>query len=71
MAELKYITVDQAREAKAMNIKDYLNPKMQYNGCTTSFAPYFCDYAVRKVKAMKALGDSEAQRSELWGAGCY
>jgi membrane peptidoglycan carboxypeptidase len=71
MAELKYITVDQAREAKAMNIKDYLNPKMQYNGCTTSFAPYFCDYAVRKVKAMKALGDSEAQRSELWRAGGY
>ena len=71
MAELDYITVDQAREAKAQNIEDYLKPRVLYNGCTTSFAPYFCDYAVRKVKELKALGETEAQREAAWRAGGY
>lgn len=71
MAELEYITVDQAREAKALNVEDYLDPKLQYNGCTTSFAPYFCDYAVRQVRELKALGETPEKRSEAWRAGGY
>ena len=71
MAELGYITVEQAREAKAQDIEDYLKPKVLYNGCTTSFAPYYCDYAVRKVKELKALGDTPEQRAEAWRQGGY
>lgn len=71
MAELGYITVEQARKAKAKDIKDYLKPKTLYNGCTTSFAPYFCDYAVRQVKQMEALGETAEQRAEAWRTGGY
>jgi membrane peptidoglycan carboxypeptidase len=71
MAELDYITVDEAREAKAMDVEDYLNPRIQYNGCTTSFAPYFCDYAVRAVSDMRALGSSAEKRADAWRAGGY
>ena len=71
MAELDYITVDEAREAKAMDVEDYLKPKIQYNGCTTSLAPYFCDYAVRAVSDMRALGSSPEKRADAWRAGGY
>ena len=71
MAELGYITVDEAREAKAMDVEDYLKPKLQYNGCTTSFAPYYCDYAVRQVREMQALGDTPEARSDAWRAGGF
>ncbi len=71
MAELGYITVDQARAAKAKKIKTYLKPSVQYNGCTTSFAPYFCDYAVRMVRQMKALGATQEARDAAWRDGGY
>ncbi len=71
MAELGYITVDEAREAKALDVEDYLDPKIQYNGCTSSIAPYYCDYAVREVKGLKALGKTAKQREEAWKAGGY
>jgi membrane peptidoglycan carboxypeptidase len=71
MAELGYITAEQAREAKALDIEDYLKPKVLYNGCTTSFAPYFCDYAVRQVRSLRALGETPAQRAEAWRTGGY
>jgi membrane peptidoglycan carboxypeptidase len=71
MAELGYVTVEQAREAKALDVEDYLDPRIQYNGCTTSFAPYFCDYAVRQVTKMRALGETPEQRAEAWRLGGY
>ena len=71
MAELGYITVDEARAAKSADIEDYLNPKVQYNGCTTSFAPYFCDYAIRQVTEMKALGSTPEEREAAWNSGGY
>jgi membrane peptidoglycan carboxypeptidase len=71
MAELGYITVEEAREAKAQDIKDYLKPRVLYNGCTTSFAPYYCDYAIRQVKKLKSLGETPEQRSEAWRRGGF
>ena len=71
MAELGYITVEEARAAKSADIEDYLNPKVQYNGCTTSFAPYFCDYAIRQVTEMKALGSTPEERESAWNSGGY
>jgi membrane peptidoglycan carboxypeptidase len=71
MAELGYITVDEARTAKATDIADYLDPKIQYNGCTTSFAPYFCDYAIRQVTEMKALGATPEEREAAWNSGGF
>jgi membrane peptidoglycan carboxypeptidase len=71
MAELGYITVEEARAAKSADIEDYLNPKVQYNGCTTSYAPYFCDYAIRQVTQMKALGATPEEREAAWNTGGY
>ncbi|HEX6888174.1 MAG TPA: transglycosylase domain-containing protein [Candidatus Nanopelagicales bacterium] len=71
MAELGYITVDEAREAKAKDIEDTLDTKVQLNGCTSSFAPYFCDYAIRQVKQMKLFGDTPEERAAAWKAGGF
>jgi membrane peptidoglycan carboxypeptidase len=71
MAELGYITVEEARAAKAADVEDYLDPKIQYNGCTTSFAPYFCDYAVRKAQEMQAFGSTPEEREAAWNSGGY
>ena len=71
MAELGYITIEEARAAKATDVEDYLDPKIQYNGCTTSFAPYFCDYAIRQVTGMKVLGATPEEREAAWRAGGY
>ena len=71
MAELGYITTEQAREAKAQDVEDYLDPKVQYNGCTTSFAPYFCDYAIRQVTQLQVLGATREEREAAWHAGGY
>ena len=71
MAELNYITVAQARAAKATPVKKYLNPSVQYNGCTTSFAPYYCDYALRIAKSLGVFGQTEEQREAAWRDGGY
>ena len=71
MAELGYISVEQAREAKAMKVKEYLKPRVAQNGCTTSFAPFFCDYAIRQAKELKAFGSTAAKREKAWAAGGY
>lgn len=71
MAELGDITIEEAREAKALDVEDYLDPKIQYNGCTSSIAPYYCDYAIREVKGLKALGKKPKQREEAWRSGGY
>ncbi len=71
MAELGYVTVEEARAAKSADVEDYLNPKIQYNGCTTSFAPYFCDYAVRQVQEMQAFGSTPEEREAAWNSGGY
>jgi membrane peptidoglycan carboxypeptidase len=71
MAELGYITVEEARAAKSADVEDYLDPKIQYNGCTTSFAPYFCDYAVRKAQEMQAFGSTPEEREAAWNTGGY
>ncbi len=71
MAELGYITDDEAAEAKAMDVEDYLDPTVQYNGCWSSIAPFFCDYAVRTVTEMRALGKTPEKRAENWRQGGY
>ncbi len=71
MAELGYITTEEAATAKAKSVQSTLKPKVQYNGCTTSYAPFFCDYALRVVKASKALGKTAKTRAANWRAGGY
>jgi membrane peptidoglycan carboxypeptidase len=71
MAELGYITVEQAREAKALDIEETLKPRQVLNGCTASWAPYFCDYAVRKAREMEIFGATPEERADAWRAGGY
>ncbi len=71
MAELGYITDEQADEAKALDVEDYLKPTVQYNGCWSSIAPFFCDYAIRAVTEMRALGKTPEERAENWRQGGY
>ncbi len=69
MSDLGYITPEKAAAAKAIPIKKYLKPRVQLNGCTTSLAPFFCDYAIRMAKQLQALGATEGQREAAWRAG--
>jgi membrane peptidoglycan carboxypeptidase len=71
MAELGSITVEQAREAKALDIEDTLKPRQLLNGCTASWAPYFCDYAIRKAREMEIFGATPEERADAWRAGGY
>lgn len=71
MAELGYITEERAAKAKAKDVEDYLDPTVQYNGCWSSIAPFFCDYAVRAVTEMRALGKTPEKRAENWRQGGY
>jgi membrane peptidoglycan carboxypeptidase len=71
MAELGYITVEEAREAKAQDIEDTLKPRLVLNGCTASWAPYFCDYAIRQVREMELFGATPEERADAWRAGGY
>lgn len=71
MAELGYITEKQAKKAKKKSVESTLNTTVMYNGCTTSYAPYFCDYAIRAVKESKALGNTAKKREKNWRAGGY
>ncbi len=69
MAEAGFITEVEAAAAKQVAIEDILNPSIQPNGCTSSYAPYFCDYVIRTVKNDPAFGETQVEREALLRRG--
>ena len=53
MAQLGAITQPQATAAK--NTKLHLRPSMEPNGCTASYAPFFCDYVYQVIDSDPAF----------------
>ncbi len=53
MAQLGAIT--QARATAAENTKLHLHPSMEPNGCTASYAPFFCDYVYQVINSDPAF----------------
>ena len=69
MQQAGFITPVQASAAKEVPIEDTLNPSLQPNGCTSSYAPYFCDFVVRMIKADPAFGETQVEREALLRRG--
>jgi len=69
MVHAGYITQDIATKAQAVSIEADLKPEVLPNGCTTSIAPYFCDYVVTELKTNKVFGATPEARAHLLDIG--
>ncbi len=69
MAEAGFITPIEASAASRIAMEDILDPSVQPNGCTSSYAPYFCDFVIRMIKADVAFGDTLLEREALLRRG--
>jgi membrane peptidoglycan carboxypeptidase len=69
MAELGYITTAVAKTTGAIPTQKFLKPSSTHNGCTTSYAPFFCDYVYRILKNDGAFGKTPADREALLRKG--
>jgi membrane peptidoglycan carboxypeptidase len=69
MAELGYITELQAENTSKRPLSDILNPTTNSNGCTSSIAPFFCDYVIKVVRSSAAFGATLAERDALLRKG--
>ncbi|MSV42922.1 MAG: glycosyl transferase family 51 [Actinobacteria bacterium] len=69
MADLGDITVAEAKIASAIPTATFLKPLKARNGCTTSYAPFFCDYVDRILRSDPAFGATPAIREALLRRG--
>ncbi|MDP9416273.1 MAG: penicillin-binding protein [Actinomycetota bacterium] len=63
MAELGEITPRAAKKAKKSPLG--LKVTRVANGCTSSYAPYFCDFVVELLKDDRALGQTQEDRVNM------
>jgi membrane peptidoglycan carboxypeptidase len=64
-----YITAEQADAAIAVPVSLDLNPTELPNGCTTSAAPYFCDYVLTVLRNDPIFGDTPEIRETVLNLG--
>ena len=71
MSQLGYISREQADRAAAVPMEDVLNPTRTSNGCTSSYAPFFCDYVLQTILASEAFGETPEEREAFLRRGGY
>ena len=71
MAELGFITEAEADAAQAIPMVRQLKPSVAANGCTSSYAPFFCDYVVKTIQSDPAFGSTPAEREAFLRRGGY
>ena len=69
MSRAGYITEAVAKVAQRQTLLDDLRPAEIPNGCTTSYAPYFCDYVLTVLKNDPVFGDTPEARARLLDLG--
>jgi membrane peptidoglycan carboxypeptidase len=69
MKNAGYITAEQAETAIAVPVSLDLNPTELPNGCTTSAAPYFCDYVLTVLRNDPIFGDTPEVREAVLNLG--
>jgi len=69
MKKSGYITAEQADAAIAVPVSLDLNPTELPNGCTTSTAPYFCDYVLTVLRNDPIFGDTPEIRETVLNLG--
>ncbi len=58
-----------AKTAGAIPTTKFLKPSRTANGCTTSYAPFFCDYVYRVMRTDPAFGATPSEREALLRRG--
>jgi membrane peptidoglycan carboxypeptidase len=71
MAELGYVTSDEADRAALTPMTQSLRPSKTTNGCTSSYAPYFCDYVMQTMRQDPAFGATPEEREAFLRRGGY
>lgn len=71
MAELAYITPEEAQRAARISMEQLLNPSTVANGCTTSYAPFFCDYVLQTIRSSPTFGETPEEREAFLRRGGY
>ncbi len=72
MLSLKKITQKQHDDAVATPIASYVKLQAPTNGCLNALdSKFFCDYVVRNVPNLAALGTTAAERDANWKNGGY
>jgi len=71
MADLGYITRAQADRAALVPMTAMLKPTTTNNGCTSSWAPFFCDYVVQTIRKDSAFGATPEEREAFLRRGGY
>jgi membrane peptidoglycan carboxypeptidase len=71
MAELGYITQDRADRAALVPMDQILKPSVTTNGCTSSYAPYFCDYVIQSIRQDATFGTTPEEREAFLRRGGY
>ena len=69
MEKSGYITAEQADAAIAVPVSLDLNPTELPNGCTTSAAPFFCDYVLTVLRNDPIFGDTPEIRETVLNLG--
>jgi membrane peptidoglycan carboxypeptidase len=69
MVNTGYITQEQADTAKAISVEEDLDPAELPNGCTSSVAPFFCDYVLTVLKNDPVFGETPEDRARLLDIG--
>jgi membrane peptidoglycan carboxypeptidase len=69
MVEMGFLSAADAAKASAVATKKFLKPSKPRNGCTTSYAPYFCEYVRRVILTDPAFGKTPADRENLLRIG--
>ena len=71
MASQGFITPEEEAAAVATPIRSYLRPSLAANGCTTSYAPFFCDYVVQTLRTNPVFGATPEVREGFLRRGGY
>jgi len=69
MARTGYITDAVAKAAARLPLLDDLHPATIPNGCTTSYAPFFCDYVLTVLRNDPVFGDTPEARARFLDLG--
>jgi membrane peptidoglycan carboxypeptidase len=71
MAELGFVTPEEADRAALEPMERVLRPSVTTNGCTSSYAPYFCDYVVQTIRQDPTFGATPEEREAFLRRGGY
>ncbi len=71
MAELGYVGQDEADRAALIPMSTSLRPSVMTNGCTSSYAPFFCDYVLNEIRSNNVFGTTPEEREAFLRRGGY